>query len=81
MKTPAVEELVRAARTHVVPLIVQDGVLKVTVGLLVYPLPALFTVTPTILPAVAPVPRMAVPVAVAAAPVGDAVNVAAGALV
>jgi hypothetical protein len=81
MKTPVVEELVRVASTHVVPLMVQDGGAKVTVGLLVYPEPGLVTVTPTTLPAAVPDPRMAVPVAVAAAPAGDAVNVTAGALV
>jgi len=81
VKTPAVEELPRVARTHVVPLIVQVGGAKVTVGLAVYPEPGLVTVTLTTLPAVVPVPRTAVPVAVAAAPAGDAVNVTAGALV
>jgi hypothetical protein len=81
MKTPAVEELARVARTHVVPLRVQGGRAKVTVGLLVYPEPRLVMLTPTTLPAVVPVPRTAVPVAVAAAPAGDAVNVTTGGLV
>ena len=81
MKTPAVEELAWVARTHVVVLMVQDdGGAKVTVGRLVYPEP-LVTVTPTTLPAVVPDPRTAVPVAVAAAPAGDAVNVTTGGLV
>src|SRR5437764_14627578 len=81
MKTPAVEELVRVACTHAVPLMVHDGGAKVTIGLLVYPEPGLVTVTPTSLPAVVPDPRTAVHVAIAAAPAGDAVNVTAGALV
>jgi hypothetical protein len=35
MKTPAVPELAWVARTHVVPLMVQEGTAKVTVGLAV----------------------------------------------
>src|SRR2546429_9716457 len=81
MKPPAVPELAWVARTHVVPLIVQGGRAKVTVGRAVYPEPELVTVTPTTLPAVVPDPRTAVPVAVAAAPSGDAVNVTAGRVV
>src|SRR5438105_13655231 len=38
---------VPVARTHVVVLMVQDGTVKVTVGLLVYPVPAAVTVTET----------------------------------